>query len=101
MKMHNVFQVFLLELCDQSEEGRAPLPPPIEIDGEEEFEVQEILDSKLQHSKLQRLIKWLGYPDSDNEWVSKEQVASSTDSVKAFHRLYPKKICKGKQGKGG
>ena len=67
MKIHNVFHVSLLEPCKLSTEGTVPPPPPIEVDGEEEYEVKEILDSRVRHRKLQYLIKWLRYPDSDNE----------------------------------
>ena len=32
-------------------------PPPVEIDGEEEWEVEEVLDAKIRYRKLQYLIK--------------------------------------------
>ena len=67
MKIHNVFHVSLLEPCKQSVEGNVSLPPPIVVDGKEKFEVEEISDSRVCHGKLQYLIKWLGYSDTDNE----------------------------------
>ena len=42
-----------------------PLPPPVEIDGEEEWEVEEVLDAKIRYRKLQYLIKWTGYDIPD------------------------------------
>jgi hypothetical protein len=51
-------------------------PPPDLIEGEEEYEVEKILSS--QHfgwgRKLQYLVKWKGYPDSENQWVAKDDV---------------------------
>ena len=91
IKIHNVFHVLLLELCKLSTKGTVPLPPPIEINGKEEYEVKEILDSKVRHCKSQYLIKWLGYPDLDNEWIPKSHVAGLKELVDLFHRLYPKK----------
>ena len=47
-------------------------PPPDLIEGEEEYEVEEILDSR-KHGrgrKVQYLVKWKGYPSSDNQWVN-------------------------------
>ena len=67
MKIHNIFHVFLLEPCKLSTEGTILPPPPIEVDGKEEYKVEEIFDSRVRHRKLQYLIKWLGYPDLDNE----------------------------------
>ena len=71
--------------------GTVPPSPPIEVDGEKEFEVVEILDSRVGHRQLQYLIKWLEYPDMDNEWVTEDHVAGSKDLVELFHRLYPEK----------
>jgi len=36
-------------------------PPPIVIDGELEWEVEEILDSRWHRKRFQYLIKWKGY----------------------------------------
>ena len=46
-------------------------PPPDLIDGEEEYEVEEILQSRKfrRGRKVQYLVKWKGYPESDNQWV--------------------------------
>ena len=95
MKIHNVFYVSLLEPCKLSTEGTVPSPPPIEVNGEEEYEVKEILDSRVRHHKLQYLIKWLGYPDLDNEWVPEGHVAGSKELVDLIHRLYPEKPSSG------
>ena len=35
--------------------------PPVEIDGEQEWEVEEVLDAKIRYRKLQYLIKWTSY----------------------------------------
>jgi hypothetical protein len=51
-------------------------PPPDLIDGEEEYEVESILKSRRygRGCKVQYLIKWRGYADSDNEWVNWDDV---------------------------
>jgi hypothetical protein len=43
-----------------------PQPLPEVIDGEEEFEVEEIIDKCMHCQKKQYLIKWLEYPTIDN-----------------------------------
>ena len=45
-------------------------PPPDLIDGEEEYKVEKIIDSKHKGKgrKLHYLIKRKGYPASDNSW---------------------------------
>ena len=97
MKIHNVFHVSLLKPCDLPRDGTAPPPPPpIKVDGEKKYEVKEILDSKTYRGKLQYLVKWLGYPDTDNQWVYKDQVAGASDLVELFHWLYTEKPSKSK-----
>ena len=49
-------------------------PSPDLINGEEEYEVECILDSRQygRGYKLQYLVKWVGYPDLENQWVDKK-----------------------------
>jgi hypothetical protein len=43
-------------------------PPPELVNGEEEYQVEHIMGHKKigQSKKLHYLVKWLGYPDSNN-----------------------------------
>jgi hypothetical protein len=42
-------------------------PPPTLVDGEEEYEVKEILDSRMCYNCLEYLVKWKGYKKSHNQ----------------------------------
>ena len=67
MKIHSVFHVSLLEPYKDSTIPRwlqAP-PAPIEIDETEELKVSEILDSRINHGKLEYLVHWQGYKVHD------------------------------------
>ena len=87
----------MLKPCNLPRDGTAPpLPPPIKVNGKEKYEVKEILDSKTYCGKLQYLVKWLRYPNTDNQWVYKDQVAGASNLVKLFHWLYPAKLSKSK-----
>ena len=72
-KIHDVFHVDLLTPYHETKLHRPNFkrPPPDLIDGEEEYEVKEILQSRRsgRQRKVQYLIKWKGYPDSENQWV--------------------------------
>ena len=65
-------------------------PPPDLVDNAEEYEVEKILDSWLfgRRRRLQYLVKWKGYPDSDNMWVDKDDVFAD-DKVRAFKESNP------------
>jgi hypothetical protein len=65
-------------------------PTPELIDGEEEYSVEKILDSRRfgRRRRLQYLVKWEGYPDSDNMWVDKDDVFAE-DKVREFKASNP------------
>jgi hypothetical protein len=65
-------------------------PTPELIDGEEEYSVEKILDSRHfgRRRRLQYLVKWEGYPDADNMWVDKDDVFAD-DKVQEFKNSNP------------
>jgi hypothetical protein len=65
-------------------------PAPELIDGEEEYSVENILDSRRfgRGRRLQYLVKWEGYPDADNMWVDKDDVFAE-DKVREFKTSNP------------
>ena len=91
--IHDVFHIDLLTPYRETLTHGANYqrPPPDLIDGVEEFEVEKVLDSR-RHGrgrKLQYLIKWKGYPDSDNQWVSWDDAKESLDAIRDFKKLNP------------
>ena len=70
-RLHPVFNVVKLTPAPVDPiEGRRPHPPPQPeiIDGEEEWVVEEILDSKVMNRKLRYLVKWEGFGVEHNSW---------------------------------
>jgi hypothetical protein len=65
-------------------------PTPELIDGEEEYSIEKILDSRQfgRRRRLQYLVKWEGYPDLDNMWVNKDDVFAE-DKVQEFKDSNP------------
>jgi len=63
-RLHPVFNVVKLSPApDDPIVGRRrnPQPPPELVDGEEEYIVEKILNSRMFQRKLQYLVKWEGY----------------------------------------
>jgi hypothetical protein len=92
-KIHNAFHVSLLEPYHENQildRHREP-PAPVEIEGKEEFEVQEVLDSKRIRGKLLYLVFWRGYPPSETTWEPTENLVHAQDLVNRFHQQYPNK----------
>jgi len=93
MRIHPVFHASLLEPYRENIiTGRIqPLPPPEEIEGQMEYEVKEILDSKLVRGRLVYFVDWEGYPPEERTWEPLENVRHAADAVAAFHCRYPAK----------
>jgi hypothetical protein len=97
--LHPVFPVVKLSLAHPDPIlGRRPAlpPPPTLIDGEKEYEVETILDSRMCYNHLEYLVKWKGYDESNNQW--EEQTQLHAKSKIALIRLqqhlhaYPKDL---------
>jgi hypothetical protein len=63
MNCYNVFHPSLLvPTADDSYPKQNTEPPPlVEIDGEDKYCIEAVLDSRINRRKLQYLIKWVGY----------------------------------------
>ncbi|KAF8761288.1 hypothetical protein RHS01_01288 [Rhizoctonia solani] len=66
-------------------------PPPETIEGEEEYEVEQIIDSKRQQGKWFYLIKWKGYGPEDNSWEPEELLENSQEEIQRFNKSQLKK----------
>jgi hypothetical protein len=97
--LHPVFHVSQLEPAHPNiiPNRVQPPPPPIEIDGEPEFEISEILDSKIDNRrricKLLYLVRWEGYEGTDEEtsWILASELDHASEVVADFHSAYPDK----------
>ena len=65
-----------------------PPPPPTIIGGDEHYEVQAILDSRLRAGRLEFLVSWKGYGYEENSWVSDQDV-SATRLISQFYCNHP------------
>ena len=71
-------------------------PPPIEVEGEQEYELKAILDSKLDRrfrTKLRYYVEWEGYEGTDEQysWVGADDLEHAQELRTEFHRRYPGK----------
>jgi len=57
---------------------------------EEEYSVEKILDKRTKSGKVEYLIKWEGYPDSENTWEPQDNL-DCPDIISAFESKRGKK----------
>ena len=99
--MHAVHPVFHISMLEPSTPNTLPNriqppPPPVIVDEELEYEISEILDSKLDKwraCKLLYLVRWSGYGGTDEEtsWIPATELGHASEVVSKFHLRYPNK----------
>ncbi|CAI5799382.1 Hypothetical predicted protein [Podarcis lilfordi] len=91
LKIHPVFHVSQLKPCHANYfPGRIAPPPPVQVDGHEEFPVAQILDLKQLRGKLHYLIDWVGYGPEERSWEPADLLHAPA-KVRAFHWQFPDK----------
>jgi len=67
LRIHPVVNVRRKVKYREQVEGQKEIPPPpVKVDGEKEYEVEEILDRQERRGKMRYLVKWKGYTVEEN-----------------------------------
>lgn len=91
IKVHPVINPEHLRRASTSEPlpgQHADAPPPITVNDQDEWEVEEILASRLRYRKLQYRAKWIGY-DNDLNWYPARDFKNSPVKLQIFHTTNP------------
>ena len=96
---HPVFHILMLKPMHGNiilECTQLPLPL-VKIDGEPEYEISEILDSKIdkcqKHCNILYLVQWTSYEGTDKEtsWILANELCHTSEIIAEFHKSYPDK----------
>ena len=90
-RLHPVFPVIKLRPAppDPIPGRRQPPPPdPEVVDGEERWEVVEILNSRFFRKRLQYLVSWKGFGYEENSWEDEKDV-DAPDLIREFYQSHP------------
>jgi hypothetical protein len=96
--VHPVYHISMLEPAIPNEipnRSEPPLPP-IDVEGDSEYEIAAIVDSKIDKRracKLLYLVRWLGYEGTSEEysWLPVTELGHATETIADFHSAYPNK----------
>jgi len=91
-RLHLVFNVVKLSPAPDDpivRRRRNPPPLPELVDGEEEYVVEKILNSRMFRRKLQYLVKWEGYGIEGNTWEYWDNLSHAPEKVTEFHTKNP------------
>ncbi|QRW23572.1 Retrotransposable element Tf2 protein [Rhizoctonia solani] len=75
MRIHNIFYIGLLSKVKRDKkQAFKNCPPPITVDGEEEYKVEGITDAEERGGKWFFRVKWKGYGHKENTWEPQENL---------------------------
>jgi hypothetical protein len=85
-KIHNVFHATLLRQYKETEVYGAnfPKPPPELIEGEEVYEVEQIMRHRRRGRGYQYYVKWKGYPISEASWEPEDVFSDDGDMLALY-----------------
>lgn len=93
-RIHDVFHASLLDPYHANGiEGRkqlVPQPPEI-VEGAPEYEVEEILNSKIERKKLWYMVDWKGWGPEDRTWEPAENFTHADKAIATYHQRHPQR----------
>ena len=92
MQIHETFQVSKLKLStDRTFSKLNPIVIPTEVDSEQEYEVEKLLDHRYDARTKQwrYLVQWKGYsPLFHSTWEPRENLSSAQAVLKAYEQRH-------------
>ena len=87
LRIHDVFHINHLSPYKGNEvNGLEPPPPqPVTVNGEEEYEVDHIRDSKMFGRTLKYLVCWKGYGEGEDTWEPEWNLKHTPAKLAEFH----------------
>ena len=87
LRIHLVVNVRrIVKYREQVERQKKILPPPVKINSEKEYEVEEILDRQERRGKMKYLVKWKEYMVEENIWEGIENLKNAMEKVEEFEK---------------
>jgi len=89
VKIHPVVNVSRIHrYVGQVEGQKKEQPLPVIIEGEEEWEVERILNKRRVRGKDKYLVRWKGFMAESNTWEGRENLKNAKEAIKEFEKEY-------------
>jgi Chromo (CHRromatin Organisation MOdifier) domain len=89
-RIYKVFHAVLLQPYRENEVyGENYIRPPPDIEeGEEVYEVEQILKHRKRGQGYEYLVKWVSYPITKASWEPKSNLTGATDILREYQKLH-------------
>ena len=89
VRIHLVVNVSQIKwYIDQVDGQRKEAPQPVVVEGEEEWEVENILNKRKVRGKDKFLVQWKGFTAEGDTWESQENLQNVGDVLREFEEEY-------------
>ncbi|KIV98680.1 uncharacterized protein PV09_09560 [Verruconis gallopava] len=64
--------------------GEQDILPPPELEDEDEYEVEEILDEQRRQGAFWYKVRWKGWPEEYDQWLPQENLENAQELLRQF-----------------
>ena len=92
MRIHpvvNISHVKPYRDCLPGQPVSAPSPSLVMEDRNEEYEVEYVVDSRYKGKRLEYLVHWKGWSDTDRTWELVSNLGNAEAAIRDFHAAHP------------
>jgi len=85
--IHNVFNEDLLTQCVEPKfqgQHKDPAPPPVIINEEEEYKVEEVQKHRTRGWGMQYLVYWKDYGDEHDQWIAESGLPHARQAIEDY-----------------
>ena len=72
----------------------APSPSTVMEDCDKEYEVDYVVDSQYKGKRLEYLVHWKGWSETDHTWEPVSNLGNAVAAVRDFHPSHPSALCR-------
>lgn len=81
-RIHPTFHVSLLE--EYRMRDGCVTPEPVDIEGDEEWEVEQVMDARTKAGEQHFLVRWKGFSEAEDTWEPRENLAHASEKLREF-----------------
>jgi len=89
IKIHPVVNVSRIRRYREQVQGQKKQPTPLVIiEGEEEYEVEKVINKRKKYGRWEYLVRWKGYMTEEDSWEREKNLKNAKEAVEDYEREY-------------
>ena len=89
VKVHPVVNVSRIRRYREQVQGQKKQPAlPVIIEGEEEYEIEKVINKRKRYRKWEYLVRWKGYTAEEDTWEKEANLGNAKEAVEEYKKEY-------------